>query len=66
MGRAQGMGKRFCVAFEKGLLVLSIEGLDEDIGRACWTTRSFTVGMPSGRLLPSAFGISTLSTGSGS
>ena len=32
---------------------------------ACWTTRSATVGMPSGRVRPSGFGISTRRTGGG-
>lgn len=32
---------------------------------ACWTTRSFTVGMPNGRIWPVGFGISTRRTGFG-
>ncbi len=32
---------------------------------ACWIVLSSTVGIPSGRILPSAFGISTLRTGEG-
>ena len=32
---------------------------------ACWHTLSFTVGIPSGRLDPSGFGISTRRTGAG-
>ena len=32
---------------------------------ACWIILSSTVGIPSGRLLPSGFGISTLRTGEG-
>ena len=32
---------------------------------ACWPTRSLTVGMPSGRIRPSGFGISTRRTGAG-
>jgi len=32
---------------------------------ACWAIRSFTVGMPNGRVRPSGFGISTLRTGAG-
>jgi len=32
---------------------------------ACWATRSRTVGMPSGRLLPSGFGMSTRLAGAG-
>ena len=32
---------------------------------ACWHTLSLTVGMPSGRVRPSGFGISTRRTGAG-